>query len=82
MSKNILARTCGDGCPCRFKEHYTHLNVADRITGDEVQDINIRGRAEHETVILDTKYCEDIGLNVHYEREQYLKRWGSYLVNE
>lgn len=81
MSKYILARTCGDGCPCRFREHYTHLNVVDKLTGEEIQDINIRGRLEHETVILDSEYCDRLGLNAHYEIEQYLARWGSWLSN-
>lgn len=78
--KYILAQTCSPSCPCRFKEHYTHLNVVDKDDSElSVKRINVSGRAEHEAIIRDALWCEELGLDQMYEICVYLKRWGSWL---
>ena len=90
----ILERTCGNGCPCRFKEIYTHLNLVrnhmekDEFGGidppaelPETKWINVRGRAEHEAIIRDAAWCKELGLDQYYETMVYLKRWGGWLGN-
>lgn len=92
--KYTFARTCGIGCPCRFKEHYTHLNLVvngterdlSRNTSaltpcPEVRYVNVRGRAEHEAILKDAIWCKELGLDQNYEVTVYLKRWGSWLRN-
>jgi hypothetical protein len=44
--------------------------------------INIRGRAEHEAIIKDAAWCEELGLDQTYEVMVYLKRWGGWLGQE
>lgn len=88
----VFERTCGLGCPCRFNEYYTHLNLVrnhmDEALGGgidppaelpETRYINVRGREEHEAVIKDTALCKELGLDQLYEAMVYLKRWGSWL---
>lgn len=85
----ILVRTCGTGCPCRFKEHYTHLNlVRNDMEGidpsadlPERKTINVRGREEHEAIIRDAEWCRELGLDQVYETIVYLRRWGGWLQN-
>lgn len=84
-----LARICGEGCPCRFKNHYTHLNLLrNRIDKDlptklpEAKYINVRGREEHETIIKDAAWCQELGLDQAYETIIYLNRWGNWLSDQ
>lgn len=86
----ILARTCGPGCPCGFKEHYTHLNLVrndakERSDPGELPErrmINVRGREEHEAIIKDADWCQELGLDQVYESLVYWKRWGSWLSKD
>jgi hypothetical protein len=93
----ILERTCGLGCPCRFGEFNTHLNLVrnDMKTEPsssegidppalipERKHINVRGREEHEAVLKDAKLCQELGLDQVYETLVYLKRWGSWLSKD
>lgn len=84
----ILDRACGGGCPCRQQEHFTHLNLVGKrmengvgLPSDqpEIKWINIRGREEHEAIISNAEWCEELGLDQAYEIMIYLKRWGSWL---
>lgn len=89
MEENyVLACVCGSGCPCRHKDHYTHLNLVKKVTLEngidpsttlETKWINVRGREEHENIIRDAQWCKELGLDQHYEIMVYLKRWGSWL---
>ena len=84
MDDYVLERTCGTGCPCRFKEHYTHLNLVrneryPHSTLPDRKDINVRGREEHEAIVRDADWCRELGLDQVYENRVYLRRWGSYL---
>lgn len=45
----------------------------------ERKTINIRGREEHEAIIKDATWCEELGIDQAYEIMVYLKRWGSWL---
>lgn len=79
---HTLECICGSGCPCRQSDHYTHLNVVPKDDQDRlsrVKWINIRGRSEHESVIVNKTLCEELGLDQAYEIMVYLKRWGSFL---
>lgn len=86
----VLARTCGDGCPCCFGERYIHLNLKlkskkDHDTPDalpEIRYINVRGREEHEAIVKDAKWCRELGLDAIYEKAAYLKRWGEWLTKD
>lgn len=82
-AKYILDCICGRGCPCKFKDHYAHLNLIRNGIKDEatppVKYINICGRREHEAIIKDASWCEELGLDQAYEVSVYLKRWGSWL---
>jgi hypothetical protein len=103
-AKYVLARTCGTNCPCRFKEHYTHLNLVriDVKDGKHYKNLNvktisliddnypstespqvkwlqIRGREEHEAILKDASWCEELGLDQIYEIAVYLNRWGGWL---
>lgn len=84
----ILENVCGPDCPCKFKENYTHLNLVRRSMENnidlpaqlpETRWINVRGRQEHEAIIKDAAWCEELGLDQAYEVMVYLKRWGSWL---
>ena len=89
----ILACVCGSGCPCRYNDINTHLNVVrnrmeekDPFGGIKppaelppVKWINIRGRREHEAIIKDAAWCKELGLDQMYETMIYLKRWGDWL---
>ena len=92
QGKYVFARTCGTGCPCRFKEHYTHLNLVRTDMQDDpfggidtpaeipaVKYINVRGRVEHEAILKDAEWCKELGLDQMYEVMVYLKRWGNWL---
>jgi hypothetical protein len=87
-NKGILECICGSGCPCRKNHTYTHLNVVPEPLTEgenapyilpEVKWINVRGRDEHEAVLKDAAWCEELGLDQAYEILVYLKRWGSWL---
>lgn len=83
-SHYVLSRTCGNGCPCRSKPYYTHLNLVRTLSNPnlpETRYINIRGRTEHEAIIKDSSWCLELGLDQSYETSKYLKRWGSWLQN-
>jgi hypothetical protein len=83
----ILQTTCGSGCPCRKIAYSTHLNlVIKQLRGVDVSDevhsvrwINVRSRDEHECIINDAAWCEELGLDQIYEINVYLKRWGRWL---
>jgi hypothetical protein len=90
--KYFLKCICGLGCPCKFKEHYTHLNLVRNdmkaspkggadppIQSPEIKWINVRGRAEHEAIIKNATWCRELRLDQDYEIMVYLKRWGSWL---
>jgi hypothetical protein len=47
----------------------------------ETKYINVRGREEHEAIIKDAAWCEELGLDQVYETLVYLKRWGEWLSN-
>ena len=83
-----LENICTPGCPCKDKEHYTHLNLVKKPTqpGISIPDklperkhINVRGRSEHEAIIKDAAWCKELGLDQSYEVMVYLKRWGGWL---
>jgi hypothetical protein len=81
-----LENICTPGCPCKDKDHYTHLNLVRKdIKNDaklpERRHINIRGRQEHEAIIKDAAWCKELGLDQAYEVMVYLKRWGGWLGN-
>lgn len=48
----------------------------------DVKWVNVRGRAEHEAVLLDKELCQSLGLDQAYEIMVYLKRWGSFLSEQ
>lgn len=85
-TEHTLECICGTGCPCKQLDFFTHLNLvtkdyehdASEIT-KSVKYINIRGREEHEAIIKDSAWCQELGLDQHYEKNVYLKRWGSWL---
>jgi hypothetical protein len=83
-----LENICGPGCPCHFKEHYTHLNLVRKRMKEgintpeklpERKHINVRGRIEHEAIIKDAAWCKELGIDQAYETMKYLKRWGEWL---
>jgi hypothetical protein len=81
-AKYTLENVCTPGCPCKFKEHNTHLNLVRKNPASElppVKWVNIRGREEHEAVIRDAALCNELGLNQVYEMMSYLRRWGGWL---
>ena len=41
--------------------------------------IDVKGRKEHEALLKDEAKMIEMGLDPHYERIVYLKRWGGYL---
>ena len=43
--------------------------------------INVKGREEHESLLKDSKRCQELGLDQMYETIVYLNRWGSWLEN-
>jgi len=45
----------------------------------ETKWINVQGREEHEAIIKDAAWCEELGLDQIYETLVYLKRWGGWL---
>jgi hypothetical protein len=77
-----LENVCTPGCPCKFKEHNTHLNLVRKNPSSElpqVKWVNIRGREEHEAVIRDAALCAELGLDQIHEIYSYMQRWGSWL---
>ncbi len=48
----------------------------------DVKWINVRGREEHEAVLLDKSLCNELGLDQAYEIMIYLKRWGGFLCEK
>lgn len=44
--------------------------------------IDVKGRVEHEAILKDPEKCEELGLDIYYERMVYLKRWGGWLKDE
>jgi len=80
---HTLECICGSGCPCRQSDHYTHLNAVRKSTGvRDVKWVNVRGRSEHEAVLLDKDLCNSLGLDQAYEIMVYLKRWGRFLCEK
>ena len=80
---HTLECICSAGCPCKQSRHYTHLNAVRKSS--EVRDvkwINVRGREEHEAVLLDKSLCKELGLDQAYEIMIYLKRWGGFLCEK
>jgi hypothetical protein len=59
---------------------YTHLNAVDKTSKrGAIKWVNVRGRDEHEAVLLDKDLCQSLGLDQAYEIMRYLKRWGAFL---
>lgn len=78
-----LENICTPGCPCKSKDHHTHLNLVRKNNGSDlpaIKWINIRGREEHETLIKDMAMCKDLGVDQAYEIMKYFQRWGSWLT--
>lgn len=80
-----LENVCGPGCPCKQRDHHTHLNLVrnpmkEDVNVPERKHINVRGREEHEAVIRDADWCKELGLDQAYEIMVYLKRWGEWLT--
>lgn len=74
---------CGE--PCLEQHCYLSYDIRslwwhhpnDRLP--EIRRVDVRGREEHEAIIKSPQKCEELGLDIYYERFIYLKRWGGWL---